>query len=123
MEGETILGDTEGLIPVDGGRVWYRSVGSGGVPLVLLHGGHFDFFEEGHRAAACPANYIGRIDRPVFFVNSETDGDCLPETAILPIHLLAGPSAEIRWTTAGGHGALNDNDLSAVAAWLRDKLR
>ncbi len=34
-----MLGDTEGLIPVDGGRVWYRSVGSGGVPLVLLHGG------------------------------------------------------------------------------------
>ncbi len=29
----------EGMIPVEGGRVWFRSVGTGGVPLVLLHGG------------------------------------------------------------------------------------
>ncbi len=91
--------------------------------VALLHGGHFDFFEEGHRAAACPANYVSRIDRPVFFVNSEMDRDFLPETAILPIHRLAGPSAEVRWTTAGGHGAMNDEDRSALAVWLRDNLR
>ena len=30
---------TEGMIDVPGGRVWYRSVGEGGVPLVCLHGG------------------------------------------------------------------------------------
>ena len=30
---------TEGFLDVDGGRVWYRSVGSGRVPLLLLHGG------------------------------------------------------------------------------------
>ncbi len=29
----------EGLIGVPGGRVWYRSVGEGGVPLLCLHGG------------------------------------------------------------------------------------
>jgi proline-specific peptidase len=29
----------EGLIDVPGGRVWYRSVGEGGVPLLCLHGG------------------------------------------------------------------------------------
>jgi proline iminopeptidase len=29
----------EGFIPVPGGRVWYRSVGQGGVPLLCLHGG------------------------------------------------------------------------------------
>lgn len=29
----------EGLIAVDGGRIWYRSVGTGRVPLLLLHGG------------------------------------------------------------------------------------
>ena len=86
-------------------------------------GGHFDFFENGHRAAACPANYVGRIDHPVLFINSERDGDFLPEAAILPIHRLAGPSAEVRWTTAGGHGAMNDDDRSALAGWLRDKLR
>ena len=29
----------EGYINVPGGRVWYRSVGKGGVPLLCLHGG------------------------------------------------------------------------------------
>lgn len=29
----------EGFIPVDGHRVWYRRLGSGGIPLLLLHGG------------------------------------------------------------------------------------
>ncbi|MDX2093225.1 MAG: alpha/beta fold hydrolase, partial [Kofleriaceae bacterium] len=31
--------DEQGYIPVDGHRVWYRRVGSGGIPLLLLHGG------------------------------------------------------------------------------------
>lgn len=31
--------DQQGFIPVDGYRVWYRRVGSGGIPLLLLHGG------------------------------------------------------------------------------------
>lgn len=30
---------TEGEIPVPGGRVWYRRAGTGGVPLLLVHGG------------------------------------------------------------------------------------
>lgn len=29
----------EGYVDVPGGRVWYRSVGEGGVPLLCLHGG------------------------------------------------------------------------------------
>jgi proline iminopeptidase len=29
----------EGMVAVPGGRVWYRSVGDGGVPLLCLHGG------------------------------------------------------------------------------------
>jgi proline-specific peptidase len=33
------LRDEQGYIPVDGHRVWYRRVGSGGIPLLLLHGG------------------------------------------------------------------------------------
>jgi proline-specific peptidase len=31
--------EDEGYIEVPGGRVWYRSVGEGGTPLVCLHGG------------------------------------------------------------------------------------
>src|SRR5579859_6031248 len=33
------MSDAEGYIDVPGGRVWYASVGSGGVPLLCLHGG------------------------------------------------------------------------------------
>jgi proline-specific peptidase len=31
--------DEQGYIPIDGHRVWYRRVGGGGIPLLLLHGG------------------------------------------------------------------------------------
>ncbi len=31
--------DEEGGIEVDGHQVWYRRIGEGGVPLLLLHGG------------------------------------------------------------------------------------
>jgi len=31
--------ETHDFLPVDGHRVWYRRVGSGGIPLLLLHGG------------------------------------------------------------------------------------
>lgn len=39
----------EGYVEVPGGRVWYRSVGEGGVPLLCLHGGPgfpHDYLEE-----------------------------------------------------------------------------
>jgi len=29
----------EGFIPVPGGKVWYRVVGEGGIPVLCLHGG------------------------------------------------------------------------------------
>ena len=35
----TQLPATEGYLAVPGGRVWYRSVGQGGTPLLCLHGG------------------------------------------------------------------------------------
>jgi len=90
--------------------------------VVLLHGGHFDFFEDGHRAAACPANYIGRINpRPLFILSAENDQDFLPETAIRPMHRLAGDQATIRWTP-GGHASSTDEDRAALAEWIREKL-
>ena len=33
------MGVQEGTIHVDGYQVWYRGVGRGGIPLLLLHGG------------------------------------------------------------------------------------
>jgi proline iminopeptidase len=56
------LSPREGLIPVDGGRVWYRIVGDGpGVPLLTLHGG-----------PGCPHDYLLPLaalgdERPVVF--------------------------------------------------------
>lgn len=53
---------TEGLIDVEGGRVWYRIVGSGdATPLLLLHGG-----------PGAPSYYLNplervSVDRPVVF--------------------------------------------------------
>ena len=91
--------------------------------VALLHGGHFDFFEDGHRPAACPANYISRIaPRPLFSLSSETDADFLPETAILPMHRLAGQPHTIMWSD-GGHGAITRQEHSAIAEWLREHLR
>jgi poly(3-hydroxybutyrate) depolymerase len=90
--------------------------------VALLHAGHFDFFEDGHRAAACPANYIGRISpRPLFLLNAENDADFVPDAAIRPLHRLAGEPATHRWTNRG-HGFMGEDDMSALAAWLRENL-
>ena len=90
--------------------------------VALLHTGHFDFFEDGHHAAACPANYIGRIaPRPLFMLNSENDADFLPETAIRPLHRLAGQPNTVHWIT-GIHGFIGQDDVSVLAEWLRTNL-
>jgi proline-specific peptidase len=34
-----VVKEDEGFIDVPGGRVWFRSVGEGGIPLLCLHGG------------------------------------------------------------------------------------
>ncbi len=53
---------SEGYVDVEGGRVWYRIVGSGNAtPLVLLHGG-----------PGAPSHYLNPLeqiseDRPVIF--------------------------------------------------------
>jgi len=58
----TELKPGEGYVDVEGGKVWYRVVGSGGAtPLLLLHGG-----------PGAPSNYLRpleqiAVDRPVIF--------------------------------------------------------
>ncbi len=90
--------------------------------VALMHAGHFDYFEDGHRGAACPAHYIGRIGpRPLFILSAENDGDFLPDPSIRPMHRLAGDGATIRWTP-GGHGATTDEDRAALIGWLRQHL-
>ena len=114
-----------GVVGVSRGAILAMIVGGADdrfAAVASVHGGHFDYFEDGHRAAACPANYVGRISpRPVFFLSAENDGDFLPETAIRPIHRLAREPKTIRWTP-GGHGVTTDEDVGALAQWLRANL-
>jgi dienelactone hydrolase len=89
----------------------------------LLHGGHFDFFEDDHRAAACPANYIGRISpRPLLMINGVNDADYLPDTAVRPLQGLLKEPKRIIWTDAG-HGFLSEDDRTVLVDWLRSTVR
>jgi dienelactone hydrolase len=91
--------------------------------VALLHAGHFDSGENGHLPAACPANYIGRINpRPLMMVNGERDVVFAPETAIRPLQLLAQDHEHFRWND-GSHTAMTEEDWSALVSFLRESLR
>jgi dienelactone hydrolase len=91
--------------------------------VASLHGGHFDFYETGHRAAACPANYIGRISpRPLLMINGENDRDFLPDAAVRPLQRLLQEPKQIIWTDAG-HGFISEDDRTALVNWLQSSLR
>lgn len=93
--------------------------------VLMYFGGHFDALETGHRAAACPANYIGRIGpRQLFTVNAENDGDFDAERSVRPLHRLIDESTEHRahWTH-GGPSYASDDDWAVMFAWLRETLK
>lgn len=88
----------------------------------LTYGGHFDRSETGHLAAACPANYIGRISpRPLWLLNGTFDGDYDRELSVEPLHALAGQPAEIHWVETG-HQRPSESDLERMAEWLMSVL-
>jgi dienelactone hydrolase len=90
--------------------------------VTLLHGGHFDALETGHRPAACGGNYIGRINpRPLLMINGEADTDYLPDVAVRPLQRLLGRQSTIRWTDAS-HGIITEEDLSVLVNWLRTEV-
>lgn len=83
-----------------------------------LYGGHFDRSETGHLAAACPANYIGRISpRPMWILNGTFDGDYDRERSVEPLLRLAGQPNEIHWVETG-HQYPREQDLEILADWL-----
>ena len=89
----------------------------------LMYGGHFDRSETGHLAAACPANYIGRISpRPLWLLNGTFDGDYDRERSVEPLYKHVGQPTEIHWVETG-HQRPRDEDLGRMADWLVSALQ
>lgn len=84
----------------------------------LMYGGHFDRGETGHLAAACPANYAGRIaPTPLWILNGSFDSDYDREKSVTPLHLLLGEPVEVRWVETG-HQYPEQADQADLADWL-----
>ena len=90
---------------------------------VLAYGGHFDRFETGHLAAACPANYIGRISpRPLWLINGTFDGDYDQALSVEPLVRHAGDPVEMNWVDTG-HVSLRAEDTERLVAWFAEVMR
>jgi len=87
--------------------------------VVLMHPGHFGLGVQSHQAAACPANYIGRISpRPVIMFQTTADSYFLPESTIRPLVALARDPVDVHWGD-GPHGFMSEDDMAELLAWLR----
>jgi len=90
--------------------------------VTMIIGGHFDFRETGHQAAACPANYIGRISpRPLLMVNGDADPDYIRATSVEPLQRLAKEPREIIWLDTG-HLLPQGEIRTRIAGWLQGRL-
>jgi pimeloyl-ACP methyl ester carboxylesterase len=91
--------------------------------VALLYAGHFDAKELGHLAAACPANYIGRIaPRPLFLLNGTQDADYTREDQVEPLHRLARNPKKIVWVETG-HVFPPEETRPQLAKWLSEVVR
>jgi dienelactone hydrolase len=87
-----------------------------------LYGGHFDRSEAGHLAAACPANYIGRIaPTPLWILNGNFDGDYDRDRSVEPLVRHAREPFEMHWVDTG-HQLPRQEDLDTMADWLIEVL-
>ena len=92
------------------------------VAVAALYAGHFDRLEREHRAAACPANYIGRISpRPLFMLNGKHDSDYDKERSVLPLRRLAKEPKVLMWADTG-HEMPPPEYRAALIEWLRENL-
>jgi len=113
-----------GLMGFSRGAVLASIVGGYDIMLksvALIIGGHFDRFEDGHLAAACPANYVGRINpRPLLFLNGLYDSDFDADRSVKPLHALTKDS-KIIWLEMG-HGYPGDENMLIVGEWIKKSL-
>jgi dipeptidyl aminopeptidase/acylaminoacyl peptidase len=93
------------------------------VAVVIQNGGHFDALDREHLAAACPANYIGRISpRPLLMIHGTLDQDHVKETSVDPLYRLAKPPKEILWQETG-HSPPTEKNQALLLQWLREKVK
>lgn len=108
-----------------GGQLAYI-VGAGESRLkgvASLYAGHMDHLELGHLAAACPANYIGRISpRSLFTMNGKNDSDYSRDSTVTPLLKLAKRPVESVWLETG-HSLPPANLRAPLVAWLRELFR
>lgn len=91
--------------------------------VASLYSGHFDRAETGHLAAACPANYIGRISpRPFYMLNGNFDTDYDKEKSVIPLQELAGESTTFRWVDTG-HTLPPADAVTEMVEWLAEHMR
>jgi poly(3-hydroxybutyrate) depolymerase len=91
--------------------------------VLALIAGHFDRFETGHQAAACPANYIGRISpRPLLMINGNLDADYNRQASVEPLQRLARQPRQFVWHEEG-HTLPVELTRTTTLQWLREKLR
>ncbi len=91
--------------------------------VALVYGAHFDALERGHLAAACPANYIGRISpRPLLMINGTHDADHVKESSVEPLYRLAKSPKLILWADTG-HQLPTEEHRAALLKWLRENLK
>ncbi|MBT3427308.1 MAG: hypothetical protein HOL98_02040 [Gammaproteobacteria bacterium] len=89
--------------------------------VALAISGHFDRLERGHLAAACPANYVGRISpTPTFLINGRFDSDYDAEKSVKPLQKHFGESTEIHWMDTGHN--LPPDEASKIFQWLSKTL-
>ena len=108
-----------------GAQAGFIVVGAEGrlAAAALAYGGHFDRFETGHLAAACPANYIGRISpRPLWLINGTFDGDYDKALSVEPLVRHAGDPVEMNWVDTG-HVSLRAEDTERLVAWFAEVMR
>ena len=87
--------------------------------VALLISGRFDALETGHLAAACPANYVGRISpTPTFLLNGKYDSDYDAEKSVKPLHRLFGGNTEVHWMDSGH--SITKEGLQLLNNWFVD---
>ena len=89
--------------------------------VALLISGHFDALETGHLAAACPANYVGRISpTPTFLLNGKYDSDYDAEKSVKPLHKLFGINTDKHWMVSGH--SITKEGFALTTTWLATNL-